>query len=128
MDKKKKTVATASTIIITATLAMFGLNNTKTIDGTYNISKVDKYKSEFSVTVPESLSADIFELYVNNSFVDKALLPKDKIITVPIVLTNPELLEVRIYKLKKLIGVGKLKDGKLNISVKDGFLKWKTFF
>jgi len=104
------------------TFTLFGISGKITVEGTYTVKKIDKNKSEFSIKVPEKLSADMYELYLNRQFVDKQLLPNGKIIAPPLLFTGPELLEVRIIKLQKVIGIGRFKDGKLTISVKDGVI------
>jgi len=104
------------------TFELFGISGEITVDGTYAVKKVDKNKSEFSIVVPAKLSADMYELYLNRQFVDKQLLPNGKIVAPPLLFTVPELLEVRIIKLQKVIGIGRFKDGKFTISVKDGVI------
>lgn len=104
------------------TFTLFGISGKINVDGSYTIKKIDKNKSEFSIAVPDKLSADMYELYLNRQFVDKQLLPNGKIIAPPLLFTATELLEVRVIKLQKVIAIGRFKDGKLNISVKDGVI------
>jgi len=104
------------------TLELFGISGNTIVEGTYAIKKNDKNRFEFAVDIPISLSADLYELYLNGQYVDKQLLPSGKIIAPPLIFTMPELIELRIYKLQKVIAVGKLENGKLSIAVKDGVL------
>lgn len=104
-----------------STLEEFGIFEDITVNGTYSIEELDENRTAFNIVVPEELSADIYELYLNNQFVDKSLISK-KIIAPPIVFSVPELLEVRIFKLQEVIAVGTFKDGKVVIAVKDGVL------
>jgi hypothetical protein len=104
------------------TLELFGISGNTIVEGTYSIKKVDRNKSELSIDIPKSLNADLYELYLNGQYVDKQLLPNGRILAPPLIFTVPELIELRIFKLQEVIAVGKLKDGKLTIAVKDGVI------
>ena len=104
------------------TLELFGISGNIIVEGTYAIKKVDRNKSELSIDIPKSLNADLYELYLNGQYVDKQLLPNGRILALPLIFTVPELIELRIFKLQEVIAVGKLKDGKLTIAVKDGVI------
>ena len=104
------------------TLELFGISGKTIVEGTYAIKKIDRNKSELSIDVPKSLNADLYELYLNGQYVDKQLLPNGRILAPPLIFTVPELIELRIFKLQEVIAVGKLKDGKLTIAVKDGVI------
>jgi len=104
------------------TLELFGISGKTIVEGTYAIKKVDRNKSELSIDIPKSLNADLYELYLNGQYVDKQLLPNGRILAPPLIFTVPELIELRIFKLQEVIAVGKLKDGKLTIAVKDGVI------
>jgi len=104
------------------TLELFGISGNTIVEGTYAIKKIDKNRSEFAIDIPISLSADLYELYLNGQYVDKQLLPSGRIIAPPLIFTMPELIELRIYKLQKVIAVGRLENGKLSIAVKDGVI------
>lgn len=123
MKKGKKTAATVSTAIIAATVAFFSMTGT-VVEGTYEISKIDENRTAISISVPEEIQADIYELYFEDALIDKALLPAGKIITIPVLLTEPELLNVKVYRLREMIGAGELKDdGIIKLTVKRGAIK-----
>lgn len=123
MKKNKKVTGAVSAALIATAIALFGINNTVMIEGTYKVSKVDDNRSAISISIPEEVPADIWELYLGDTLIDKALLPKGKIITIPALLNKPELLDLKVYRLKKVIGVGKLlEDGRLEIAVKKGVM------
>lgn len=104
------------------TLEMFGISGKIIVEGAYLIHKIDGNKSDLSITVPDELSADIYELYLNGQYVDKQIIQQGKIIAPPIIFTMPDLLEVRIFKLQEVIAIGRFENDKLIISVKDGVL------
>ena len=103
------------------TLEMFGISGNTVVEGTCSMKKIDDNRTEFSITVPDELSADIYELYLNGQFVDKHLII-GKIIAPPVIFSMPELLEVRIFKLQEVIAVGRFDGEKLIIAVKDGVI------
>lgn len=102
------------------TLKEFGISDKNSIAATYEIKKIDGSRSEFTINVPEKLSADMFELYLNRQYVDKQLLPVGKIIAPPLVFTDTKLLEIHIIKLEQVIGIGRFDDDKLTIYLKEG--------
>jgi len=102
------------------TLTQFGISGKYVTTAKYAITKLDSSRSEFSVDIPETLSADMFELYLNYQYIDKQLLPLGKVIGPPLIFTDIKSLEVRIIKLEQVIGIGKFEDGVLMIYLKDG--------
>jgi len=101
---------------------LFGISGNTIVEGTYIIKNIDKIRSELSIDIPKSLSADLYEIYLNGQYVDKQLLPSGKIIAPPLIFTMPDILEVRIYKLQEVIAVATFKNDKLSIAVKDGVI------
>lgn len=119
MKKKTKTTigaiaaATATTALIAASTA----TNTKTYDIGYDINPINEYVSEMSLDVPDELSVDIVELDVNGAEADKALLPNENLKAIPLVFTDLNNLEIKLYKRGEKIGVAKFEDNKLKAVV-----------
>jgi len=102
------------------TLVQYDISGKETSIAKYEIKKIDGYRSQFSIDVPEALSADMFELYLNQQYIDKQLLPSGKIISPPLIFTDMDALEVHIIKLEQVIGIGRFDNGTLTIYLKDG--------
>jgi len=123
MKKNKKTTATVGAAVIAATVAFFSMTGI-VMEGTYKVTDIDENRKAITITVPEELQADIYELYFEDALIDKALLPDGKVITVPVLLAKPELLNVKIYRLREMIGTGELQeDGTIKLKVKRGAVK-----
>ena len=121
MKKKTKIVAGIVGLFAAATLAMFGISGDTVIEMGYEINTQENV-STMSVYPPEELSVDIVELYCNNNFVTRALLPNGKLTSIPFVFTNLSNLEIRLFKLTECVGIGNFKDEKLYVAIKDSLL------
>ena len=110
MKKNKKTIAAGATAITLAITAVtVPLVGNESIEVDYKLTEESEYVTVMQLDVPEDLSVDIAELYVNDAYVDKTILPtENELRSTPIVFSDPENLEVRLYKLGKCIGVAKL--------------------
>ena len=119
MKKKTKTTigAIAAAAATTALIATNTATNTKTSDIGYDIRPINEYVSEMSLDVPDELSVDIVELDVNGAEADKALLPNENLTAIPLVFTDLNNLEIKLYKRGEKIGVAKFKDNKLKAVV-----------
>ena len=118
---KKKTKTTIGAIVAAAaTTALIATNtatNTKTYDIGYDINPINEYVSEMSLDVPDELSVDIVELDVNGAEADKALLPNENLKAIPLVFTDLNNLEIKLYKRGEKIGTAKFEDNKLKAVV-----------
>ena len=97
-------------------------NESEGIDmyGTYQIYSIDDFKTEVHITVPDTFTADIVELYLNDNEVDKALLPDGKMVTHPIVTSDLSRIYVLFYVRGETVGVGTFSDnGTLIIKSKE---------
>lgn len=119
MKKKTKTTigAIAAAAATTALIATNTATNTKTYDIGYDINPINEYVSEMSLDVPDELSVDIVELDVNGAEADKALLPNENLTAIPLVFTDLNNLEIKLYKRGERIGVAKFEDNKLKAVV-----------
>lgn len=119
MKKKTKTTigAIAAAAATTALIATNTATNTKTYDIGYDINLINEYVSEMSLDVPDELSVDIVELDVNGAEADKALLPNENLKAIPLVFTDLNNLEIKLYKRGEKIGTAKFKDNKLKAVV-----------
>ena len=119
MKKKTKTTigAIAAAAATTALIATNTTTNTKTYDIGYDINPINEYVSEMSLDVPDELSIDIVELDVNGAEADKALLPNENLKAIPLVFTDLNNLEIKLYKRGEKIGVAKFEDNKLKAVV-----------
>lgn len=119
MKKKTKTTigAIAAAAATTALIATNTAMNTKTYDIGYDINPINEYVSEMSLDVPDELSVDIVELDVNGAEADKALLPNENLKAIPLVFTDLNNLEIKLYKRGEKIGVARFENNKLKAVV-----------
>lgn len=119
MKKKTKTTisAIAAAAATTALIVTNTATNTKTYDIGYDINPINEYVSEMSLDVPDELSIDIVELDVNGAEADKALLPNENLTAIPLVFTDLNNLEIKLYKRGERIGTAKFEDNKLKAVV-----------
>ena len=117
MKKKTKTTIGAIAAAATALIATNTATNTKTYDIGYDINPINEYVSEMSLDVPDELSVDIIELDVNGAEADKALLPNENLRAIPLVFTDLNNLEIKLYKRGEKIGTAKFEDNKLKAVV-----------
>ena len=115
MKKKTKTTisAIAAAAATTALIATNTATNTKTYDIGYDINPINEYVSEMSLDVPDELSVDIVELDVNGAEADKALLPNENLKAIPLVFTDLNNLEIKLYKRGNQIGTAKFENERL---------------
>lgn len=115
MKKKTKTTigAIAAAAATTALIATNTATNTKTYEIEYDIHPINEYVSEMSLDVPDEISADIIELDVNGAEADKALLPNDSLKAIPLVFSDLNNLEIKIYKRGNQIGTAKFENERL---------------
>ena len=114
---KKTTKATigttAAAVAATALIITNTATNTKTYDIEYDIHPINEYVSEMSLDVPDEISADIIELDVNGAEADKALLPNDSLKAIPLVFSDLNNLEIKLYKRGNQIGTAKFENERL---------------
>lgn len=124
MSKKTKAGAAggAVAIFLAGVLALFGISGETIVEVGYELSKSETVY-EMSLSLPEDAEADIVELYVSGNLVTKALMPNGTLKSIPFVFSDLENVELRVYKLGKVIGVGNFKDDRLYIAFKDGATK-----
>ena len=114
---KKTTKATigttAAAVAATALIITNTATNTKTYDIEYDIHPINEYVSEMSLDVPDEISADIIELDVNGAEADKALLPNDSLKVIPLVFSDLNNLEIKLFKRGNQIGTAKFENERL---------------
>lgn len=116
----KKAVTGIAAVLVSATLALFGLNGQDATEVKYDLIQVDN-ATELKVYPDEDTSVDIVELYCNGVIVTKALLPSETLKSIPLVFSDLTNLELRLYKEGDVIGVGSFnEDKKLYVAFKDG--------
>lgn len=115
MKKKIKATigTTAAAVAATALIITNTATNTKTYDIEYDIHPINEYVSEMSVDVPDEISADIIELDVNGAEADKALLPNDSLKAIPLVFSDLNNLEIKLFKRGNQIGTAKFENERL---------------
>lgn len=124
-SRKKGLGAGAAAIFVAATLAMFGISTDKVIEADYSVEEQGNI-AEMSIDIPEEMSVDIVELLCNGETVTKALMPNGKLMTIPLVFSNLDNLELRLYKRGEVIGVGRFEGDKLHIALRDDAGEVKT--
>ena len=117
-NKKKSITAGVAAVFCAATLALFGISGDKAMYVDYELAQ-DNNKAELALTVPDDFGADIAELLCNDMSVTKAVLPNDKLTTIPFIFTDLNNLEIRFYRVGEVIGIGKFEDGRIKVAVKD---------
>ena len=95
-SKKKKGIAAGASAMAMA-VALIIANSGTAIEGSYEITNVNPYKSEVRIVTPEEFKPDIAVLKLNNMEVSKVLLPNDVIYTYPLVVSEPEFLSMDMY-------------------------------
>lgn len=118
MNKKKSITTGVAAVFCAATLALFGISGDKTMYVDYELTQDDN-KAELTLTVPDDFGADIAELICNDMSVTKAVLPNDKLTTIPFIFTDLNNLEIRFYRIGEVIGIGKFEDGRIKVATKD---------
>ena len=113
MKKRTKAIGGAVAAAAAAT-ALIATNPAadKEVNINYDIHPVNEYVSEMTLDVPDELSADIEELYLNGAEVDKMLLPNGSIKAIPLVFSDTDNLSIKLYRLGEQIGTVEFKDGK----------------
>lgn len=113
MKKRTKAIGGAVAAAAAAT-ALIATNPAadKEVNINYDIHPINEYVSEMTLDVPDELSADIAELYLNGVEVDKMLLPNGSIKAIPLVFSDTDNLSIKLYRLGEQIGTVEFKDGK----------------
>ena len=113
MKKRTKAIGGAVAAAAAAT-ALIATNPAadKEVNINYDIHPINEYVSEMTLDVPDELSADIAELYLNGSEVDKMLLPNGSIKAIPLVFSDTDNLTIKLYRLGEQVGTVEFKDGK----------------
>lgn len=103
---QKKITATASSLAAAAAIALgsIGIINSQTEKLNYEVYVVNQYVSEIAIDEPKTESVDKIELYCNGDYVDNTILPDGTIKSIPLVFTNLENLEIKMYKQGKNVG------------------------
>ena len=70
---------TAATLVATLT--------PQTIEIPYDVYVNSQYVSEMKIDIPQEESVDLVEMYVNDSYVDNALMPDGTFKSIPLVFT-----------------------------------------
>lgn len=107
MNKNQKKVTAMTSSIAAVAIAagtMLGVMTGTEEKLDYNIYVVSPYVSEIEIEEPKGESIDKIELYCNGEFVDNALLPEGTIQSIPLVFTDLENLEIKLYKQGKSAG------------------------
>lgn len=89
---------TAATLIATLT--------PQTIEIPYDVYVNSQYVSEMKIDIPQEESVDLVEMYVNDSYVDNALMPDGTFKSIPLVFTNHNNLTFKMYKQGNVCGTG----------------------
>lgn len=112
MKNKKSLAAGVSALVLTAATIAVPFVSEEPVKIGYELKKENEYVTTMQLDVPEELSVDIAELYVNGTYVDKTILPvQNQLRSNPIVFSEPSNLEVKLYRLGELIGTAKLDGG-----------------
>lgn len=112
---KKRTKAIGGAVVAAAAATALIATNPaadKEVNINYDIHPINEYVSEMTLDVPDELSADIAELYLNGAEVDKMLLPNGSIKAIPLVFSDTDNLSIKLYRLGEQIGTVEFKDGK----------------
>ena len=110
MNKKGKITASIAAVAMTVAVSLVGLQGDKAVELEYELIKGDKV-TELKVEAPETV--DIVELYCNDSIVTKTVLPTGTLKSIPLVFSDLENLELKLYDSGELAGVANFKDDKL---------------
>lgn len=113
---QKKITAMASGIGAVAVAAgtMLGVMSGTVEELDYNMYVVSPYVTEMKIEEPKGISIDKVELYCNGELVDDTLLPDGTLKSIPLIFTDLENLEIKMYQKGKSKGTAKFdEDDKL---------------
>lgn len=112
MKNKKSILAGTVAAVLSAAALSVPFVGGETVKIDYEIKKESEYVTSMQIDVPDELSVDIAELYVNDIFVGKTLLPDGGVFkSNAIVFSDPDALELKLYKLGEVIGTVNLGEG-----------------
>lgn len=112
MKNKKSILAATVAAVLSAAALSVPFVGDEPLEVGYEIKKESEYVTSMSIDVPDEVSADIAELYVNDIFVGKTLLPNGGIFkSNAIVFSDPGALKLKLYKLGEVIGTVNLGEG-----------------
>lgn len=116
MTKNSKKITAISSgigaVAIAATISFTALTS-KPIEISYEIHNNSEYTIGMKINVPQNEEVDLVELYVNDLYVDNALMPNGEFVSIPLVFTNYDNLSFRMYNHGDLCGIGKFEGNKL---------------
>lgn len=118
-NKTKKAIGGAAGAAAATAAILIAAVNGGAVEIPYTLEE-NAYVSIMEVTPPEDAEADVVELLLNGETVDKALLPGQKLAAPPLVFSDLENLELKIYCRGKTAGTAYFKDGKLYYTEKGG--------
>lgn len=97
------------TIVVTAAVGT-SLLSTPSINIDYDINNVNEYVTQLSIEEPKNEDIDLIELYCNDKLVDKSIFPDGSFQSVPLIFTNLNNLEIKMYKQGQYVGSAKFND------------------
>ena len=109
----KKVVAMISgisTVAIGAAMSIIALTPSDPIEIPYEIYNKSQYITAMKLDMPLDETVDLVELYVNNTYVDNAIMPNGVFKSIPLVFTNNENLSFKMYHQGELCGTGKFNE------------------
>ena len=115
MSKKAKTAGAVGGVAVAAAAALIMSNagGGAGVEIPYTVEPKTEYVTCMTVEPPEDASVDIVELYCNGAAVDKALLPDGQLESIPLVFTDYERLELRMYRRGECVGTAEFEGDKL---------------
>ena len=118
-NKKKAGIVGGITgLFVVSMLAMFGISGETVIELNYNIYATTP-TVQLTMEAPDDFNIDVVELYLNGTYVTRSLFPNATLVTIPFVLSNLDNVHLQFYCRGDVVGIGKFKDDKLYIAVKD---------
>lgn len=109
MTKNSKKITALSSGVGAAVIAAGTLVSVLTphkIEVPYDMNVTSQYITELSFTIPQEENVDLVEMYVNESYVDNALMPNGTFQSIPLVFNNLDNVTFKMYKQGDQIGSG----------------------
>lgn len=107
MTKNSKKISAMSGGIGAVAVAagiLVGTMTPEKIEIPYEVYQVNQYVSEMKIDIPQEESVDLVEMYVNDSYVDNALMPDGTFKSIPLVFTECNNLTFKMYKQGNVCG------------------------
>lgn len=109
MTKNSKKITALSSGVGAAVIAagtLVGVLTPHKIEVPYDMNVTSQYITELSFTIPQEENVDLVEMYVNENYVDNALMPNGTFKSIPLVFNNLDNVTFKMYKQGDQIGSG----------------------